>query len=163
MPGATYRMHTRTARSALRELIGRSHYVPLRTGRRAGTGASKDPWLEQPPTWKGTLPEWAIQWAHLRMGFKDGQDFAYQYPVLGNPVDFFEFDLQIAIQVQGLYWHYGFGAAKQQLDFEQKIRIEATGITVIAIDEDDALDNPIFYLAEARQGKDHSLRMSGAV
>ena len=116
------------------------------------------------------MPEWAIFWAHLQIGLRENEDFEYvprlgvtTGTVKGVQVDFLEWDLDIAIDVQGLFWHYGFSAAKQESDQETRIRVEAFGLTYVAIDEDDALRDPIYYLREARQGRDHSRAARGVV
>jgi hypothetical protein len=116
----------------------------------------------------GTLPEWAIYWAHGQLRLREDEDFQY-IPRLGATtgndkgaqVDFLELDINVAINIQGLFWHYGMGALKQFSDLEQRIRIEATGTTYIAIDEDHALADPVFYLREARLGRDYSLMANG--
>lgn len=159
-----------SANTILKRLLGSTpgaSEVQVRTGRRQGVaGPGKKPAFPPPPlTWEGTLPEWAVYWAHLALGLKDGEDFAYIYKLEEAPkgVDFFEFDLNMAIEIQGLYWHYGFGAAKQLNDLERKIRIESVGITVIFIDEDHALADPVYFLREARNGIDHSRAGKGIV
>lgn len=157
---------TRSPKAAvlLKGILGRKNATPVRTGRRAGASVSdQPPWLAPRADWRGTLPEWAIYWAHLALGMKEDQDFAYiyQFDLAPNGVDFFEFDIQMAIEIQGMYWHYGFGAAQQTNDLERRVRIEAFGIQMIFIDEDDALANPLYYLREARAGRDHSLTARG--
>jgi hypothetical protein len=141
------------------------NFAPVKRGYVQGTRPGKDPWLYPPPTWTGTLPEWAVYWGHLQLGLKDGQDFEYQFKfsLAPNGVDFFEIDIQVGIEMNGLYWHYGFGAAKQDSDLERRIRIEAFGIQMIVIDEDDALRDPIFYVREARLGRDHSRATMGGI
>ena len=173
MPSRIYNTTTRlfgtTGRAAL--LFGRQSIVAARTGPRQGTRQRPErAYPEQPPDWRGTLPEWAIFWAHLRIGLKEDEDFQFVPrlgQVMGNvkavQVDFMELDLNIAIDIQGLFWHYGFSAAKQYSDSETRIRIESVGITYIAIDEDDALRDPVYYLREARQSRDHSRAARGVV
>jgi hypothetical protein len=60
----------------------------------------------------------------------------------GHQFDFFDFDLQIAIEVQGLYWHYEFQKAQAVNDQLRKIRAEVVGYTLIFIDEDHAWQTP---------------------
>ena len=141
-----------------RELTPGANTVTFRTGRRAGLSSdTEQPFPDPPPTWLGTLPEWAIYWAHLVLGRKEGQDFAYQFMIdPGMIVDFYEYDLNIVIEVQGLYWHYGQGGYKIGTDLERKINAEARGFQLIYIDEDDALESPIYYVREALLGRDHS-------
>lgn len=158
-----------SANAELAKLFGRDNLpdIKIKTGARRGVGGpgQKSPYPPMPLDWLGTLPEWAIYWAHLSLGLKPELDFAYVYKLEEAPrgVDFFEFDLQMAIEIQGLYWHYGFGAAKQLNDLERKIRLEALGITVIFIDEDHALQDPVYFLREARNGVDHSRASTGMV
>lgn len=110
----------------------------------------------------GTLPEWAIYWAHLALGRKPFQDFQYQYSFDGATIfDFFEFAERIAIEVQGLYWHYEFQGHNLANDILRKIRVESVGMTLIFIDEDMALADPIFYLREALAERDHSRAARG--
>ena len=74
-----------------------------------------------------------------------------------------EFDVNIGIDVQGFFAHYKLGADKQALDTDQLIELEARGVNMIFIDDNDAETDPIFYLKEARNGIDHSLRGRGLV
>jgi hypothetical protein len=158
-----------SARAEVRKLLGdnKTYDLSIKTGRRAGVAgpSTSRSYPPPPPSWLGTLPEWAIFWAHAAIGLELDQDFAYLYKMeeAPNGVDFFEFDLQMAIEIQGLYWHYGLGAAKQLSDLERKIRIESLGITVIFIDEDHALQDPVYFLREARNGIDHSRAGKGLV
>lgn len=156
-----------SANAQLRKLLPSSADISIRTGRTrgTGTGGAIHPYPEPPVTWPGTRPEWAVNWAHLAIGLKPDQDFAYQYGLgdQGAVLDFFELDIQVGINIQGLFWHYGMGAAKVASDREQQIRIESLGIPLIFIDEDNALDNPIFFLREARAGRDHSRAALGMI
>ncbi len=157
-----------TLKAALKGLAGKRGYRPIRTGRRALTTEVKESFPQPPASWTGTLPEWAIYWAHLQLGLKVDQDFEY-IPRLqrvmgaqkGLQVDFLELDLPIAIDINGLFWHYGFGAAKIVADLETRARVESIGLTYVVIDEDDAIADPIFYLREARLGREHSRVASG--
>jgi very-short-patch-repair endonuclease len=140
-------------------------YQAFRRGRVKGAGVgnvSTQPFPDPPDTWMGTLPEWAIYWAHLAIGRKPYQDFQYQYSFDGSTIfDFFEFQERLAIEVQGLYWHYEFQKQQVVNDQLRKIRAEAVGITLIFIDEDNALADPIFYLREALAERDHSRAATG--
>lgn len=139
-------------------------YQAFRTGRRrGGVGAvDEQPFPDPPTTWMGTLPEWAIKWAHGVLGRREFQDFQYQYTLDGSHYyDFFEFDLRIAIEVQGLYWHYEFEKKAAINDQLLKVRTEAIGVTLIFIDEDHALADPVFYLREALAERDHSRATKG--
>jgi hypothetical protein len=154
----------------IRALFGGKGYVPIKTGNRAGTTFTEERFPEPPPAWTGTLPEWAVYWGHTKLGLKDGEDFVYLYPspigtpgIKGSyhPIDFFELDIHRAIEVFGLYWHYMFSSDTKAHDIERWIALEAAGIPTVFIDEDDALADPVYYVSEARLGRDHSLRGMG--
>jgi hypothetical protein len=147
----------------------------IKTGRRPGVGIAAvelQPYPPQPDTWPGTEPEWAIYWAHGQLGLKEGEDFAYRL-ITGGPsfrhgsggieLDFFEFDINTAIDVQGFFAHYKIGADKQAADSSTELDIASKGITLIFIDDTDAQTDPVFYLREARNGIDHSLRGRGII
>lgn len=140
-------------------------YASFRRGRsrRFASGeAQVQPFPDPPPTWMGTLPEWAIYWAHEALGRKPYQDFQYLFTLDGSHFyDFFEFLERVAIEVQGLYWHYEFQRNTAVNDQLLKVRTEMLGITLIFIDEDHALADPIFYLREALNGRDHSRATKG--
>lgn len=156
------------ALGALRQVAryqGGVPYQAFRTGRRRGSGVgevSTQPFPDPPDTWMGTRPEWAIYWAHITLGRIPYQDFQYiYYNFMGQQWDFYEFQEHIAIEVQGLYWHYEFQKNQTINDQLRRIQAEAIGVTLIAIDEDMALADPIFYLREALAERDHSRGASG--
>lgn len=163
------RQTKRATRSSERELaryIQGETYTPLRTGRsrKFGTsGKQEQPFPDPPLTWEGTLPEWACYWALNTLGLRERNEFEYQsFFDAGIIFDFFIFDLQLAIEIQGLFWHYEFGGGFQtQYDQERKVRAEAVGITLIYIDEDNILESPIYYTKEALAGRDHSRATRG--
>jgi hypothetical protein len=147
----------------------------LKTGRRPGVGipsAELQAYPAPPDDWPGTEPEWAVYWAHQQLGLQEGLDFAYRL-ITGGPsfrhgsggieLDFFEFDLNIGIDIQGFFAHYKLGADKQAADTSTELDIASKGITLIFIDDTDAETDPIFYLREARNGIDHSLRGRGLI
>jgi very-short-patch-repair endonuclease len=152
--------------SAIRQLVGKRGYTPIRTGARRGiTPSTRE--VPPMPDWfraenpAATEPEWAIYWGHLQLGLKPGVDFIYQYPVdalIGagkSQVDFYEPDLALVIEVQGIFYHFGLEGAQFQ-DHERRDRLEALGYQVIFIDEHDALDDPTFYVRAARVGREFS-------
>ena len=158
-PLSRSQLKTPSLNQILKKAVGGRNFAPIRTGRRRGAGSAKlQPFPDQPPTWKGTLPEWAVYWAHERLGLKQGADFEYlyQFDLAPNGVDFFEFDLQLVIEIQGLYWHYERGEHQVQNDLERRVRIESYGLMMVFIDEDHALADPVYYLKEARNYRDHS-------
>jgi len=114
-----------------------------------------------PETWSGSTPEYYIYWAMFRLGYKDRFDYQVSYAggrqlKGGTVIDFFIPELNMAIFVQSIRYHY---ASFEQTIADSMIRamLEGQGIKVIYIDEADALSNPTFYLLEATKGQDHSL------
>ena len=117
------------------------------------------PWERIPTTWPGSAPEYAIYWAHDKLGLKEGINFFYQSPFAGGRlfiggavIDFMEIDVNVAIRVQGLYFHAYAGGDRRALDHLQRIAIESQGITVVDITDEDALESPIPVLRDARSG-----------
>lgn len=114
-------------------------------------------------SWPGSLPEWAIYHALLTLGKKPDVDFTYQSPRMGGRmvrggvvIDFlFRDPPGLAINVQGIYYHYG-AMRKPGNDVMQRATLAGMGITLIFIDEDDALVSPRYYASEALRGIDHS-------
>lgn len=143
----------------------RKGYIPLRTGRRRGILGDAKPYPDPPLDWKGTQPEWAIYWAFGAIGYKEHQQFEYLYFTEATPngVDFYVYDLNLIIEIFGIYWHYQVGQEKLQGDIERQIRLEGMGFSYMVIDEDDAMKAPIHFLREALAGRDHSRLARGAV
>lgn len=145
--------------------LGGVPYRAFRRGqqRRSGVGEPEaQPFPNPPATWMGTLPEWAIYWAHGVLGRQEFQDFQYLFTFDGSHYyDFFEFEERIAIEVQGLYWHYEFEHKAAINDQLLKVRTEAMNVALIFIDEDHALADPVFYLREALSQRDHSRAAKG--
>lgn len=111
-----------------------------------------------------TKPEWYVNWGLNRLGKKNGRDFNYRGEVklisslaTAAQLDFTMIDgTQIAIEVQGLHWHYELGFEKIAQDRVRRTELIAAGWVVIQIDEDDALRDPVYYVREALNGRDHS-------
>jgi hypothetical protein len=119
------------------------------------------PTIPEPPAdWIGSRPEFAIWWALLRLGMKDR--FSYQTARMGGRLtkggavlDFFIPEFNLAINVQSTYWHYA--TTSQRMAGElQRAQLEGMGINIIYIDEEDALRDPLYYVKEALEGRDHS-------
>ena len=117
------------------------------------------PFPDPPPGWPGTLPEWAIYFAHRQLGLPDAPTpgiWTYQaslgggYNLGGLILDFLEEDVRVGIQVQGEYWHYGLGSAIKRRDALSRAIIQAFGLQPIFIDESDALTRPEEILNLAR-------------
>lgn len=110
-----------------------------------------------------TEPEAAIYWAHLQLKLVPGVDFDYQANEAGGRklfggivLDFIEYDVPVAIPIQGVYWHYERGEAQLWRDAQVDVLVAKFGYIAVPIDADDALGDPVFYLTEARLGRDHS-------
>lgn len=112
---------------------------------------------EPPEDFIGSRPEWAVHWALTRLGVM----FNFQTSFMGGRlfkggaiVDFEIPDLGLVINVQGNYWHYG-NSAKIASDKAQRIALEGQGLRVIWIQEEDALNNPLFFVRDALRGREH--------
>jgi hypothetical protein len=150
-------------RTSLRTFFGRQKYFAVFAGVRRGVLVDAKPPLP-PPYWLGTRPEWSIFWAHMVMGFQEHREFEYKYNLTAvfavsgkTQIDFYERDVQVLIEIQGLFWHYvGLDGFKIFNDLDRKQAVEGLGHTLVYIDEDHANTDPVFYLREARAGRDHS-------
>ena len=112
---------------------------------------------DPPEDWMGSRPEFAVFWALTRLKV----EFNYQTSFLGGRltkggaiVDFEIPSLNLVINVQSNYWHYG-SSGKIASDKAQRIALEGLGLTVIWIQEDDVLRNPMFYVREALNFREH--------
>jgi len=108
----------------------------------------------------GTEPEKKVYDALVKLGY-DGE-FEFQSSQYGGRqqrgglvFDFYLPELRIAINVQGVYWHYEIkgGGARDRI---QQVLAESNGIRVIYIDEDDANRNATYYVKMALMGIDKS-------
>ena len=128
-----------------------------------------------PPKWfLGSLPEWYVYWALLRLGKRPNIDFQYQAARLGGRqelggavLDFLVVP-DIGINVQGIYFHYEQGTAKIAFDKAQQIHLMIKGIKLIFIDEDqlvnDATGSAAIELVKlALQGIDRSRESNGGM
>ncbi len=117
-----------------------------------------------PANFPGSLPEYLVVRALEKLGKIEGVDYSYQAPFMGGRldkggmiIDFLFFDPpDLAINVQGEYWHYGFGSEIKARDIIAREQLAGLGITLIFIDENDVLENADFYVREALQYIDHS-------
>ena len=127
----------------------------------------REPAGDPPQDWPGTRPEWAVYWALMVLGLEPGVDFDYRVrmPELEarryGEVDFLVWQAGVAIEVQGTFWHYGVGRDKQTSDALRRALVESAGLILVAIDEEDALADPLYYVREALQGRDHSQAREG--
>ena len=102
------------------------------------------------------------------MGKEPGQDFTYQSPLLGGRLDkggfiidfMFTDPPDLAINVQGVYYHYEFGVEAKARDVMAKASLAGQNITLVFIDDDDLMRDPRYYCREALNYRDHS-RLGG--
>ncbi len=126
--------------------------------------APTHPWTNVPSSFQGPSSEYAIYYAHMRLGLQEGVNFSYQSPlgggrsyIGGTVIDFLEHDVNIAIRVQGRYYHLdrNGGGDTRARDQIQKSMIESRGYPVVDIYDDNALKNPVGMLVDARRGIEH--------
>ena len=119
---------------------------------------------EMPVSWEGSGPEWTTYVVLQELGKIPGEDFTYQSPLMGgrldkggNVVDFlFRNPPDLAINVQGNYYHYGMGVETSSRDILGRIQLASLGTILIFVDEDHLEDNPFYYIREALRYRDHS-------
>ena len=125
--------------------------------------------LPQPPSsWEGSTPEWAFYASLAQLGYHDGVDFDYQSEQMGGRLDkggaildfLFTNPPNLAVNVQGVYYHYEFGADTKARDIMAREAMAGQGITLIFVDEDDLEQDPIGVTRNALQYRDTS-RLGG--
>jgi hypothetical protein len=117
-----------------------------------------------PANWPGSLPEWQCYETLRRLGKVPGVDFTYQSPLLGGRIakggviiDFlFSDPPNLAINVQGIFFHYELGVGVRSRDLMARQQLAADGVTLIFIDEDDLAIDARFVVSEALGFRDHS-------
>ena len=123
---------------------------------------------EAPPGWAGSLPEYIAYTTFQAFGLEPGQDFVYQSPLMGGRIEkgglvldfLFSNPPDLAVNIQGVYYHYEFGVETRGRDIMARQAAVGTGLTLIFIDEDDILTDARYYCREALRYRDHS-RMAG--
>ena len=115
--------------------------------------------------WAGSAPEYLV-YRSLTESFQkiEGVDFTYQSSLLGGRLfkggvvlDFLFTDPpDLAINVQGEYYHYGMGVTFLQNDILVRQQMAGDAINLIFIDENDILNDVDYYVREALNYKDHS-------
>jgi len=113
---------------------------------------------QAPAGWIGTLPEYLVFRELTRLQV----EFEYQSSQMGgrqerggSVLDFFIPSLNLGINVASLYWHYSRPSARLA-DELQREQLEAQGIQMIFIDEEDIYRNANYYVKEALELRDHS-------
>ena len=117
-----------------------------------------------PAGWEGSLPEYVAYEAFQRAGKVPGVDFTYQSPLQGGRMEkggqvldfLFNDPPDLAVNVQGVYYHYQFGIESRARDIMAREQLLGANITVIFIDEDDIMEDPDYYVREALNYRDHS-------
>ena len=114
-------------------------------------------------TTQGSAPEILVFGELRRRGLQPGVDFDTQVGFgpsneKGSNVPDFVFHNPpgLAINIQGVWIHYGQGSDKIAADRLLRAQLAGQGITLIFIDADDIEDNVRYYVGEALQFRDHS-------
>jgi len=123
---------------------------------------------EPPQNWQGSKPEWVFYVTLQRLGYLPDQDFTYQSPMEGGRLDkggvildfVFDNPPNLAVNVQGVYYHYELGADTRARDIMARELMAGQGITLIFVDEDDLEQDPIGVTRNALQFRDTS-RLGG--
>ena len=126
--------------------------------------AESIPAVPVPDWWSGSGPEYLCWKELLKAGLKPDIDFDYQSKLAGGRldkggrvIDFMIYNPpDIAINVQGVFFHYEKGAAVRQSDIHTREYLATLGINLIFIDEDDLIDNARVIVQDALVGIDRS-------
>ena len=119
---------------------------------------------EVPEGWTGSLPEWQFYASLLELGYQPNEDFTYQSPLMGGRLDkgglvidfLFDNPPNLAVNVQGVYYHYELGADTRARDIFARESLAGQGITLIFVDEDYLAQDPLGTTREALQFRDSS-------
>tara|TARA_R110000765_G_scaffold143839_1_gene245573 strand:- start:1452 stop:1847 length:396 start_codon:yes stop_codon:yes gene_type:complete len=117
-----------------------------------------------PEGWTGSLPEWQFYASLIELGYQPNQDFSYQSPLMGGRLDkggliidfLFSNPPNLAVNVQGVYYHYELGADTRARDIFARESLAGQGITLIFVDEDYLAQDPLGTTREALQFRDSS-------
>ena len=120
--------------------------------------------IQIPANWPGSVPEYVAYQAFIKLGLEPGQDFTYQSPLSGGRLDkggfvidfLFTMPPDLAVNVQGVYYHYEFGVEAKARDVIARSALAGQNITLVFIDDDDLLRDPEYYCREALNYQDHS-------
>ena len=110
------------------------------------------------------MPEYVVFNQLLRFGLRPNQDFQFQARFAGGKIEkgglvidfLFNNPPGLAINVQGVYYHYEQGSVNIANDLLAREILAGEGISLIFLDEDDIMNNPTFYVREALNFKDYS-------
>ena len=123
---------------------------------------------EAPQGWQGSKPEWSFYSSLVRLGYEPDGDFTYQSPLMGGRMDkggavidfLFSNPPNLAVNVQGVYYHYELGAETKARDIFARESLAGQGITLIFVDEDDLEQDAIGTTRDALAFRDRS-RLGG--
>ena len=126
------------------------------------------PQVQAPPNWPGSVPEYVAYQTFVEIGLEPGEDFTYQSPLMGGRMDkggiildfLFTNPPNLAVNVQGVYYHYEFGVEAKARDIMARASLAGQNLTLIFIDDDDLMADPTYYCREALAYRDHS-RLGG--
>ena len=98
-----------------------------------------------PSWWQGSVPEYICYTTLMKVGKLPNRDFTYQSQTGGGRLEkggrVLDFQFinppDLAINVQGTFYHYEKGTAVSQSDVLTREFMATEGITLIFIDEDD--------------------------
>ena len=127
--------------------------------------------VQIPPNWEGSGPEYVAYQTFISLGKTPGEDFTYQSPLMGGRIDkggfvidfMFTNPPDLGVNVQGVYYHYTKypgGVESKARDVLARASMAGENITLIFIDDDDLLHDPVYYCREALNYRDHS-RLGG--
>ena len=124
--------------------------------------------VQAPPNWPGSVPEYVAFQTFIELGLEPGEDFTYQSPLMGGRMDkggivldfLFTNPPDLAVNVQGVYYHYEFGVESKARDVMARASLAGQNLTLVFIDDDDLMADPTYYCREALAYRDHS-RLGG--
>ena len=124
--------------------------------------------VQVPQSWEGSVPEYIAYSTFVGFGLEPGQDFNYQSSIMGGRMDkgglvidfMFNEPPDLAVNVQGVYYHYEFGVEAKARDVMARAALAGQNITLVFIDDDDLMRDPEYYWREALNYRDHS-RLGG--
>lgn len=117
-----------------------------------------------PEGFPGSVPEFIVIQTLRRFGLREGIDYSYQAPFFGGRqekgglvIDFlFSNPPDLAINVQGEFFHLEQGADIIARDRLAKAQLAGEGITLIFINAEDVLSDPERYVQAALNYSDLS-------
>jgi len=123
---------------------------------------------EMPASWEGSKPEWIFYASLVELGYQPDSDFSYQSPLMGGRLDkggividfMFNNPPDLAVNVQGVYYHYELGAQTTARDIFARQSLAGMGITLVFVDEDYLEQDPLGTTREALNYQDSS-RLGG--